>query len=87
MRKIQTVQRLVLNNDGSLPEELFCRGNYRYAGGKLVLEEGGEASFNTYFNSFFAAERKRLTDRKGSLSAEAVRDRPRSDPADGQQRK
>lgn len=62
MRKIQTVQRLVLNNDGSLPEELFCRGNYRYAGGKLVLEEGGEASFNTYFNSFFAAERKRLTE-------------------------
>lgn len=62
MNRQYTVQNLLFNPDGSLPEELFCRGDYRYERGKLTLEKGKEVSFNTYFNSFSAAQWKKYTE-------------------------
>ncbi len=62
MKNNHIVQNLVLNPDGSLPEELFSRGDARYEDGKLSLEEGREISLNTYFNLFFAAQWKELTE-------------------------
>jgi len=62
VKKNHAVQNLVLNPGGSLPEELFSRGDGHYERGKLVLEEGREISLNTYFNLFFAAQWKELTE-------------------------
>ena len=62
MKKTHAVQNLVLNTDESLPEELFCRGDVRYKEGALTLEEGCAVSFNTYFNTFFAAHWMELTE-------------------------
>ena len=62
MKTEHAVQNLVFNTDGTLPEELFCRGEVRYEAGRLTLKEGREASFNTYFNTFFAAQWRKLTE-------------------------
>ena len=61
MKTQHAVQNLVFNMDGTLPEELFCRGDFRYDDGKLMLEEGKAVSFDTYFNMFFASQWKELT--------------------------
>ena len=40
MKKTDTaVQTLILPQGDNLPEELFCRGNFRYEAGKLNLAE------------------------------------------------
>lgn len=61
MKTQHAVQNLVFNMDETLPEELFCRGDFRYDDGKLMLEEGKAVSFDTYFNMFFASQWKELT--------------------------
>ena len=62
MKTVHPVQNLVFNDWGTLPEELFCRGEARVEDGRLVLEEGREAVFNTYFNLFFADRWRELTE-------------------------
>ena len=64
MKKNHVVQSLVMNTDGSLPKELFCRGDCSFDDGKLIVESGNEVSFNTYFNLFFAAQWKEVTEIK-----------------------
>ena len=64
MKKNHVVQSLVMNTDGSLPKELFCRGDYSFDDGKFFVESGNEVSFNTYFNLFFAAQWKEVTEIK-----------------------
>ncbi len=62
MKTVHPVQNLVFNSDGTLPEELFCRGEFGYDDGELTLEQGREISFNSYFNTFFAAQWQELTE-------------------------
>ena len=62
MKKMYTVQTLILPQGDELPGELFCRGDCQYEDGTLRLKEGGELRFNTYFNSFSAAQWRELTE-------------------------
>ena len=64
MKNRNTVQTLILQSAEGMPEELFFRGDIRCKQGKLILEEGKEICFNTYFNSFAAAQWQELTDIK-----------------------
>ena len=62
MKKLYTVQTLVLPQGEDLPAELFCRGDFRQEDGKLSLKQGGALCFSTYFNSFSAAQWRELTE-------------------------
>lgn len=56
------IQRLIINDLDSMPEDLFHRGKYKNTGGTLVLsKQDGMVEFNTYFNYFFASQWKKLT--------------------------
>ena len=62
MNKTYSVQKLILDPDLALPEELFFRGDYRHEEGSLIVEKSGELVLNTYFNSFSAEQWGKLTE-------------------------